>query len=82
MGGLALKSDGTVVGWGNGDWHTDVPPGLTGVTAIDIGTFSSLALKDDGTVVGWGWQTDVPTGLSGVTAIAAGGEHNLALTRK
>jgi alpha-tubulin suppressor-like RCC1 family protein len=50
--GLALKSDGTVVGWGE-DAHgeTDVPAGLTGVVAIAANQMGSLALKGDGTVV-------------------------------
>jgi hypothetical protein len=75
---------GTVVGWGN-NYHgqTNIPAGLTGVTAIAAGHEHSLALKTDGTVVGWGFnffgQADSPAGLSGVTAIAAGGFHNLAL---
>ena len=38
---LALKSDGTVVGWG----QTTIPAGLGGVTAIAAGDYYSLALK-------------------------------------
>jgi hypothetical protein len=80
---LALKSDGTVVGWGRDDYgQTTIPAGLTGVTAIAAGGLHSLALKSDGTVVGWGdnshGQTTIPAGLTGVTAIAAGDYHNLA----
>jgi alpha-tubulin suppressor-like RCC1 family protein len=44
--------------------QTVVPAGLSGVTAIAAGDYSSLALKADGTVVAWGenryGQTDVP----------------------
>ena len=47
---LALKSDGTVVGWG----AQTIPAGLSGVTAIAAGYDQSLALKSDGTVVAWG----------------------------
>jgi hypothetical protein len=77
---LALKSDGTVVGWGN----SNLPPdGLSGITMIAAGDSHSLALKSDGKVVAWGddsyGETDVPAGLSGVTAIAAGTQHSLAL---
>ena len=79
---LALKNDGTVVGWGG----STVPAGLTGVTAISAqkngGT--ALALKNDGTVVGWGQTpgSTVPAGLTGVTAIAAGDNVGLALKSK
>ena len=69
-------------GW-DGAGQTDVPAGLTGVTAIAASGWHSLALKNDGTVVAWGddsdGQTKVPAGLSGVTAIAAGDAFNLAL---
>ena len=52
---LALKSDGTVVGWGdNGAGQATPPAGLTDVIAIAAGFLHSLALNSDGTVVGWG----------------------------
>ena len=52
---LALKADGTVVGWGeNGYGQTTIPAGATNVVAIAAGDYHSLALKADGTVVGWG----------------------------
>jgi alpha-tubulin suppressor-like RCC1 family protein len=81
---LALKSDGTVVAWGQNTYgQTTVPTGLTGVAAIAAGGYHSLALKNDSTVVAWGQntygQTTVPTGLTGVVAIAAGLYHSLAL---
>jgi Regulator of chromosome condensation (RCC1) repeat len=81
---LALKSDGTVIGWGgNGAGQTTTPTGLTNVTAITAGGFNSLALKGDGSIIGWGdnsfGQRTIPTGLTNVTAIAAGGIHSLAL---
>jgi alpha-tubulin suppressor-like RCC1 family protein len=41
---LALKSDGTVVAWGN---PSSVPGDLSGVTAIAAGGFHSLALKSE-----------------------------------
>ena len=81
---LALKSDGTVVAWGdNSSGQATVPSGLSGVVAIAAGDDQSLALKSDGTVVAWGnndyGQATVPSGLSGVVAIAAGYYHSLAL---
>jgi alpha-tubulin suppressor-like RCC1 family protein len=63
---VALKSDGTVVAWGDnsngqlGDGtgverHRPVNvPGLTAVAAIAGGDYYSLALKSDGTVWAWG----------------------------
>jgi hypothetical protein len=87
-----LKSDGTVVAWGdNSRGQTTVPAGLTNVTAIAAGYYHTVALKSDGTVVAWGagttstgsnpefGQSIVPAGLSGVTAIAAGGDHTVAI---
>ena len=81
---LALKNDGTVVGWGyNFDLEATPPAGLSGVVAIAAGELHSLALKNDGTVVGWGddqfGQASPPAGLAGVVAISACVEHSLAL---
>jgi hypothetical protein len=81
---LALKSDGTVVAWGQNTFgQCTVPDGLGDIIAVSAGTSHSLALKADGTVAAWGWnyrgQTDVPTGLSNVIAIAASGVDSLAL---
>ena len=75
---LALRSDGTVVGWGLNRFGEATPPkGLRDVQAIDIGAGFSVALTGAGSVVAWGsddsGQTDVPTDLGEVTAIAAGG---------
>ena len=80
---LALKSDGTVVAWGdNSKGQCKVPHGLTGVIAIAAGGFHSLALKSDGTVVTWGdnsyRQTTVPLGLTGIKSVAAGRYHSMA----
>ena len=67
---LALKSDGTVVQWGDTSWEppggTSLPPGLTGVKAIAAGGVHILALRSDSTVVAWGEnsyeQIDDPDG--------------------
>ena len=81
--GLALKADGTLVGWGNGFFAVPVPSGLSNVIAIAAGNNDSLALRVDGTVMAWGsddqGQTNLPSGLTNVVAIAAGDFHNLAL---
>jgi len=82
---LALKSDGTVLAWGN-NWYgqTNVPAGLSNVVSVSAGDYHFLALKADGTVVSWGASLSsgpiVPfPGLSNVVAIAANGNHSLAL---
>ena len=59
----ALRSDGSVHGWGEGPFGTgdyrtsDVPvplPHLTGVTEIAVGDRTTYALRGDGTVWAWG----------------------------
>jgi len=53
----ALKSDGTVVAWGNSAnayGQTNVPVGLSGVTAIAAGNRHTVALTSSGMVVAWG----------------------------
>ena len=88
--GLALKTDGTVVAWGNygdadgGNAPVAVPEELTGVSAIAAGRYHSLVLRTNGTVVGlgegdWYGARYVPEDLSGVIAIACGYEHSVAL---
>ena len=82
--GLALRSNGSLIGWGD-NTHSEltIPPNLTGITALAAGDGFSLALLSDGTVMGWGRkdanQSKVPVSLSQVTAISAGFTHSLAL---
>jgi endonuclease/exonuclease/phosphatase family metal-dependent hydrolase len=81
---LALRYDGTVVGWGGNSYGEKTPPaGVSNVVAIAAGGYHSLALKLHGNVVGWGYnyygQAMPPAGLSNVVAIAAGSYHSLAL---
>lgn len=81
---LALKLDGTLLGWGDNSFgQSAVPAGLAAVQAIAAGGDFSLALKADGGVRAWGQndfgQTNVPVGLTNVVAIAAGATHALAL---
>jgi alpha-tubulin suppressor-like RCC1 family protein len=81
---LALRSDGTVWGWGsNGKGQAGVPPagtlvpapvqlpGFAGVTAIDTGGAHSLALKSDGTVWAWGWNNNgqLGTGVDEISVV-------------
>ncbi len=75
---LALKDNGTVVGWGsNNNGQTNPPAGLNQVTKIAAGQIHGLALKTDGTMAAWG--SSVPAGLSNAIAISAGNSFNLAL---
>jgi len=65
---LALRADGTVVGWGDNTYgQRDPPASATNVVAVAAGEAHSLALRADGTVLGWGWnqygQTNVPLAL-------------------
>jgi len=83
---LALRNNGTVVAWGRNDVsasQTNVPAGLSGVTAISAGGSHSLAVKGDTTVVGWGdhWfgQLPVPNGLNNAVTVSSGWQHSLAL---
>nr|WP_281272223.1 cadherin-like beta sandwich domain-containing protein [Paenibacillus flagellatus] len=81
---VALKSDGSVVAWGNNsNGQCNVPSGLTGAVDVVAGNGHNLALKSDGTVAAWGYngdgQSNVPSGLTGVKAIAAGTLHSLIL---
>ena len=79
---LALKSDGTVVAWGDNSYGLNVTGGLSNVVAVAAGVSNSLALKNDGTVVVWGntnGLANVSGDLTNVVAVAAGGGHTLAL---
>jgi len=97
-------NSGQILGLGDGTYGqlgpspNDIPatiPGLTGVTQVAAGGFSTIALKFDGTVWFLGESTLQHTtphgtpnaianpvqvaGLSGIDAIAAGHRHFLAL---
>lgn len=82
--GVALKSDGTIVAWGDNTFgQIDVPSGLSRVVAIATGSHHSLALKEDGGVAAWGnnssGQTNVPPNLTNVAAIFAGTNVSVAI---
>lgn len=80
---LALKSDGTLTGWGDDTLGQTDFPQTSNYVAIACGSLHSVALTAQGTVVAAGddyyGQTDIPPGLSNVVAIACGFYHSLAL---
>ena len=52
---IALKRDGTLVGWGDNTYGVlNIPTGLNDVVDISGGFEHVIALKSDGTLVGWG----------------------------
>ncbi|WP_309385766.1 RCC1 domain-containing protein [Cerasicoccus frondis] len=81
---LALKADGTIIGWGTDSNGETIPPeGLDDAIAIAAGYRFSLALRENKTVVAWGYnssgQCDVPEDLGNVKAIDAGYRFAMAL---
>ena len=79
---VALKSDGSVVGWGIDSLVTSTPAG-TDFAAIAGGARHALALASDMSIVSWGSNvygqvSDTPTDTDFV-AIAGGEAHSLAL---
>jgi alpha-tubulin suppressor-like RCC1 family protein len=82
--GLAVRTDGSVVAWGNDCYgQAQVPASVTNAVAVAAGKYHSLALNADGSVVAWGQnsydQTSVPASATNVVALAAGDYHSLAV---
>jgi hypothetical protein len=81
---VALRSDGSVVCWGDNKFgQCTVPAGLGAVTAVAAGDGHTLALLTTGQVVAWGnnenGQTQIPEGLDGVQFIDGGFNRSLAV---
>ena len=84
---LALRTNGTVLAWGdNSDGQCDVPAGLTNVVGIAAGGYHSLALTSDGRITGWGYNRYLQASRGDVfdnpraVAISAGALHSIALS--
>ena len=81
----AIRSDGTMVGWGAPNLYGQLTPPANASNLIDVagGRYHTLALKADGTIVAWGdntWgQLNVPAGLTNVVALGAGRYHSQAI---
>ena len=80
---LALKTDGTVIGWGLDEFgEIDPPANATNVVAISAGGYQSMALRADGSIVCWGYYDGgipIPETETDIVAIAAGYSYDLAL---
>jgi len=79
---LALKADGSIIGWGHNYWGQATAPPGNDYVAVAAGAGHSLALKADGSLVAWGFndcgQATPPEGNNYV-AIAAGNKQSLVL---
>jgi hypothetical protein len=80
---LAMKTNGSLVVWGNSNPSSNVPADLTNGVTISAGPEYSLAVREDGTVRGWGangWGANNPPSiLSNVIAVACGLYYGIAL---
>ena len=80
---LALKTDGTIQGWGDDTFGQTYFVGHSNFVAIACGALHSLALQSNGVIIAAGYdgygETEVPNGLSNVVAIACGFYHSAAL---
>lgn len=77
---VALRQDGTAVGWGS-----MVPTSATNLIAVGAGMSHGLGVRRDGSVMGWGSdsyrQLRVPSWLQAATAVTGGDTYSMALTR-
>jgi alpha-tubulin suppressor-like RCC1 family protein len=80
---LAMRADGTVIGWGSNSGQLDIPAGLNNVVAVALGSSHGLALKADGTLAPWGAPSyglgTTASTLTDVVAITAGFYFSAAL---
>lgn len=79
---LALKSDGSLVAWGDNTFGQCDVPSRVDFVYISAGAYHSVAIRSDGTISAWGDnsynQCAVPT-EKGFIAVTADSYHNVAL---
>jgi alpha-tubulin suppressor-like RCC1 family protein len=91
---LALRNNGTVLGWGDNYYgETNIPTGLSNVVGIAAGLYHGVAVLANGSVTNWGYYWDGDSYYASVTnrtyasapptsnvvAVAAGMGQDLAL---
>jgi len=87
---LGLKSDGSIVTWGDNAYgQCTLPTPNSEFVAVTAGDFHSLGLKMDGSIVAWGSNVDeygnyvgqctVPSPNTGFVAIGAGRYESLGI---
>src|SRR5690242_13349524 len=77
---VALKSDGTLISWGQGAAQNNLATkDISNVVAIAAGGSFSLALLSDGTVREWGTLASLPSMAYDVVSIAASSNTAFAL---
>jgi alpha-tubulin suppressor-like RCC1 family protein len=78
---FALRTDGTVVGWGtNLSGALTMPANLSNVVALSTRRTGTLALLNNGQIVPWGTAPTPPVSLPNAIAVACGDGYALALT--
>jgi alpha-tubulin suppressor-like RCC1 family protein len=81
--GFALRTDGTVVGWGtNLSGSLNLPAGLSNVVAISTRGTASLGLMGNGQAIAWGTAPAPPASRSNLVAVAIGQSHGVGLTKE
>ena len=82
---IALRSNGTVIVWGNPNGPVSPPPGLKDVIAVSAANTYMMALQRNGNVVIWGSFPNagffIAGSLSNIAAIAASDFFPMALKR-
>jgi hypothetical protein len=83
---LAVKTNGSVLGWGENTYkQATVPKSVKNVASVAGGSYHSLAVTKLGKVLGWGRNTSgqakVPAKLTNVSMVAGGLDHSLALKK-